>query len=277
MLWEYFLRRKLDAGHFYSALLEACSQENNPLILDYLTGILQQTFWLFLPTGSRAGFSHQTEEVLYHKMMQSDDVSLKRIYFETYSSLVTSEQGSYLLREIWEDKHDGLNLDLSENDKIRLAMEIALRDPARGEVIIHQQFDSIKNPDNKKRLEFIAPALSSDQEVRDHFFQSLLNKEKREQEPWVSDALGYLHHPLRAEAALNYIQPSLEIIEEIKATGDIFFPKSWLDATLAGHHSKEAANIVRTFLKEHPELPSDLKNKILQSADILFRVQNLPD
>lgn len=275
MIWESFLHGKLTAGHFYSALLEACSHENNPLILDYLTGILQRTFWSFLPSGSRAGISHQTEEVLYHKMMQSDDISLKRIYFETYSALVTSEQGSYLLRDIWADKHEGLNLALSENDKIRLALEIALRDPDRGEAIIRQQFDSIKNPDNQKRLEFITPALSPDQEVRDHFFQSLLNKEKREQEPWVSEALGYLHHPLRVETALNYIRPSLEIIEEIKATGDIFFPKTWLDATLAGHHSKEAADIVRTFLKEHPELSSDLRNKILQSADFLFRAQQI--
>ena len=65
--------------------------------------------------------------------------------------------------------------------------------------------------------------------------------------------------------------PSLELLEEIQETGDIFFPKAWLDATLGGHSSPEASRIVRSFLDEHPLYAPRLRAKILQSAHLLFR------
>ncbi|MBK8653077.1 MAG: hypothetical protein IPN20_04030 [Haliscomenobacter sp.] len=65
-------------------------------------------------------------------------------------------------------------------------------------------------------------------------------------------ALSYLNHPLCAEAALKYIRPSLELLEEIQRTGDIFFPRQFITAVLSGHQSEEAAEIVRNFLRITP-------------------------
>ncbi|MDI9533224.1 MAG: hypothetical protein QM238_06195, partial [Bacteroidota bacterium] len=95
----------------------------------------------------------------------------------------------------------------------------------------------------------------------------------REREPWVLEALGYLHHPMIAERSEKYILKSLEMLEEIKATGDIFFPGNWVSATLAGHSSPEARATVEKFLDDHPDYPADLKLKILQAADRLMRQQ----
>jgi aminopeptidase N len=93
----------------------------------------------------------------------------------------------------------------------------------------------------------------------------------REHEQWVIEALGYLHHPMVAKRSEKYILQSLEMLEEIKSTGDIFFPGSWITTTLAGHHSPEARTTVEKFLDDHPDYPPDLKLKILQAADHLFR------
>jgi aminopeptidase N len=89
------------------------------------------------------------------------------------------------------------------------------------------------------------------------------------------DAVTYLHHPLLAEQSIQYILPSLELLEEIQATGDIFFPRQWIGATLNGHQSPEAAAIVRQFLEERPDYPYRLRNKILMAADLLFRYNAL--
>jgi aminopeptidase N len=86
-----------------------------------------------------------------------------------------------------------------------------------------------------------------------------------------NEALGYLHHPMVAKRSEKYILPSLEMLEEIKSTGDIFFPGNWIRTTLAGHHSAGAKAIVDKFLDEHPDYPPDLKLKILQASDHLFR------
>ena len=39
------------------------------------------------------------------------------------------------------------------------------------------------------------------------------------------------------------------LLREIQRTGDIFFPKRWMDATLSGHQSASAARVVSAFLE----------------------------
>ena len=91
------------------------------------------------------------------------------------------------------------------------------------------------------------------------------------------EAVGYLHHPLRAEQSEHYIRPSLELLEEIQRTGDIFFPQRWLGVTLGGHNSSRAAAIVRGFLDQETDLPARLRGKLLQSADPLFQAAEILD
>jgi aminopeptidase N len=62
------------------------------------------------------------------------------------------------------------------------------------------------------------------------------------------------------------------MLQEIQRTGDIFFPKRWMDVTLGGHQSPSAAAIVRDFLDRLPaDYPDRLRRIILSSADDLFR------
>ena len=113
--------------------------------------------------------------------------------------------------------------------------------------------------------------LSNDSNVRDNFFELIKKEEKREVEPWVQSAVAYLHHPLRSKEAEKYIRPSLELLEEIQRTGDIFFPARFMNATLSGHQSASARKIVNQFLDDYPNYSPPLKLKILQAADNLFR------
>jgi aminopeptidase N len=121
------------------------------------------------------------------------------------------------------------------------------------------------------------PALSPDVAVRDAFFASLKDEKNREKEAWVTSALGYLHHPLRQATSEKYLPASLALLAEIQATGDIFFPASWLQATLGSYQSATAAQTVRTFLDANPTptYNPQLRLKLLQAADDLFRAQKL--
>jgi aminopeptidase N len=102
-------------------------------------------------------------------------------------------------------------------------------------------------------------------------FARLADPTSRRHEAWVVESLGYLHHPLRAGDALQFIRPALAILAEIQRTGDIFFPTNWTAATLGGHRSIEAAEIVRTFLSEESQLSQYLRWTVLVAADDLFR------
>jgi aminopeptidase N len=117
--------------------------------------------------------------------------------------------------------------------------------------------------------------LSANTEVRDEFFNSLNQLENRHHESWVQSALGYLNHPLRTMESVKYITPTLDMLEELQKTGDIFFPKRVLDNTFSGHKSLNAIDQVNQFLYRNNHYPANLKNKILQSADLMFRAQEI--
>jgi aminopeptidase N len=163
-------------------------------------------------------------------------------------------------------------LTLAEADYSALAMDLAVRDVPRAAELLTAQLARIENPDRKARFAFIMPALSGDAAVRERWFLSLKDVANRRREPWVLDGLDYLHHPLRAAQSAKYLRPSLDLLWEIQKTGDIFFPKRWMDATLGGYASGDAAGDVRRFLATLPaNYPARLRNIILSSADELFR------
>jgi aminopeptidase N len=170
-----------------------------------------------------------------------------------------------------------------------MALELAVRSVPNAASILEEQRDRFQNPDRKARFEFVMPALSADPAVRAAFFSRLSDAKSRRREPWVIEGLSYLNHPLRAAASIEHLRPSLDMLEEIQRTGDIFFPKNWMDAVLSGHSSRDAVNIVRAFLDEHPDptastpdsppparpYPIRLRRIIQQSADDLFRAPDI--
>ena len=112
--------------------------------------------------------------------------------------------------------------------------------------------------------------------MRDRFFESLKDVNNRRREAWVLEAVSYLHHPLRATESEKYIPASLALLREIQRTGDIFFPKRWADATLGGHRSASAAQMVKRFLADlPPDYPDRLRRIVLSSSDDLFRASGV--
>lgn len=208
-------------------------------------------------------------------MEAAETATLKATYFNAYRSVALTPASLGQLRALWsgDAKIDGLPL--SEQDLTALAQLLALRGAPDARQILDRQYEAITNPDRKEQFAFVRPALSPDPAVRDSVFRSLADPRNRHREPWALEALRYLNHPLRADQAQHYLRPGLELLEEVRATGDIFFPKRWLDALLNGHRSAQAAETVRGFLGEHPDYPPRLRAIILQSADGLFRAADV--
>jgi aminopeptidase N len=141
--------------------------------------------------------------------------------------------------------------------------------------ILEEQRGRFMNPDRKARFEFVMPALSMDAAERSAFFERLAEVGNRRREPWVVEGLQYLNHPLRAAESRRHLRPALDLLVEIQQTGDIFFPRNWMDAVLSGHSSREAAAVVSRFLGEQPDYPARLRRVILQTSDELARAAAL--
>ena len=92
----------------------------------------------------------------------------------------------------------------------------------------------------------------------------------------MTAANNYLHHPLRQNESIEYLPSSLELLEEIQLTGDIFFPKGWLASTIGNYTSSEALSIVDTYLTQKPNLKPNLKSKLMMVVDDMWRVNGSP-
>ena len=150
-----------------------------------------------------------------------------------------------------------------------------MRYPERYDYIATTQRSRISDIDRQRQFDYIIRYLTPDTEQQDALFEELLQPENRRTEPWTARALGYLNHPLRETHAIAYIRRGLEELEEVQRTGDIFFPRNWVGALLSGHRSEEAYRVVVAFLKENPDYPQLMKNKILQAAHPLYREHNI--
>jgi aminopeptidase N len=271
-LWDTLLRGDVRPEAFFDLAMRALPRENDEQMTSRVLGYATNTWWRFLDRDERSTRAARFESLLREGLGQAGTPSQKASWFGTLRNVATTPGTVNWLRQVWAKNEDVKGLPLAEADYTSLALELAVRQVDGWDRILGDQLARIENPDRKARFQFVMPALSADASVRETWFLALGDVNNRRREPWVLEGLNYLHHPLRAEGSKKYVQRSLDLLWEIQKTGDIFFPKRWLDATLGGHSSKEVADTVRAFLKSlPPNYPERLRNITLQSADELYR------
>ncbi|WP_375418073.1 M1 family aminopeptidase [uncultured Hymenobacter sp.] len=265
-------------------LLDVCRQaladEPEELNLKLLTGQVSDVFWHFLSPAQRQGVGAALEQDLWAAMRKNPASNAKKLLFKAYQSVALTRPAQARLYRIWQTQRAPAGVKLTKDDYTALALALAVRDYPTGpgpaaQPILPQQLARIKNEDRRQRLQFLLPALAADVATRDAFFAGLKDEKNREKEAWVTSALAYLHHPLRQATSEKYLPASLDLLEEIQRTGDIFFPYSWLQATLGAYQTASAARTVRAFTQAHPGYNPRLQAKLLQAADDLFRAEKL--
>jgi aminopeptidase N len=242
--------------------------------LKLLSGYVNSLYWTFTSPKNRARFAPQMEEELWKAIEAQTQPNNKKLLFKAYQNVYVSDMAGKRMYDVWQQQQPPAGIRLAEEDYISLALTIALKNDTASSILT-QQRDRLKDADKKARLNFLMPALSASVMQRDSFFTSLTDRKNRAKESWVVTALGYLHHPLRQSASYKYLPQSLDLVEEIQRTGDIFFPQNWLGATFGAYQTKEAWQVVQQFLLKHPNYNPRLKAKILQTTDNLYRAQQL--
>ncbi len=270
-MYENLVNGVIRPADFHATAFRDLQSITDLQLRNYLSGRFSSVWWNWLTAEERDSLAPETETMLKNKMVSAESPAEKRAWFSTLRNVTVTPAGLNYLASVWKSLTLPGTLNLSEDELCTLSLTLGLKGHPDASRIIAEQRERIAGKERLARFDFVTPAVSADTTVRDAFFESLRDPANREREPWVLEALGYLHHPLVAERSERYILPSLQMLKEIKATGDIFFPGSWISATLAGHRSPEARATVEKFLEEHPDYPADLKLKILQAADYLFR------
>jgi aminopeptidase N len=270
-LWENFLEQRIAPEAFMQLIRRSLPAEKNPMNTEQILSYLEKVYWRFSSDSLRQSSSRPIEKLLWYQIQESGSRSMESTYFETYRNIATTDSALTKLYRIWAKERDLKSISFSTRDYTQIAAYLSIHEYQDTKGILDRQQERIENPDRLQRFRFIRDALSPKPETRDLFFSRLEKPQNRAHEPWVIDAVRYLHHPVRQEHARKYLYPSLKMLKEIERTGDIFFPKNWLDATFSGHNSLEAALVAKSFLEVRESYPHFLKHKLLQSIDPLFR------
>jgi aminopeptidase N len=274
-LWEEMLDRRVDPLDFVSLEMTALDQENTEQNVQLMLRYLDDAFWTFLTSSQRQEIAPKLAHILKAGIDRSTSSSMKSTYFSAFRSTATTADSIAFVERVWRRQEKIPGLTLAEPDEATMALDLAVRSVPGAASLLEEQRGRFMNPDRKARFEFVMPAVSDRDDVREAWFKKLSDVQNRRREPWVVEGLHYLHHPLRGAQSEKYIRPSLELLREVQQTGDIFFPKNWMDAALGGHNTPNAANIVRDFLGAQQDYPIRLRRIILQSADELFRAAKI--
>ncbi len=270
-LWDHVEERILSPIEFLNAATTALATEPNELLIGRLAGWANHAYWRALAAEERHQFAPRLESLYWSRLESAPTSSLKVTFFRAYVSIALTPEALGRIRAIWSKQTKLEGIPFGEQDFMSMAWELALRGLPDSQAILDQQAAATLDPERQANFQFVRDAVDPDPARRRAFFAKLKDPANRSREPWVAEGLAYLHHPLRAEESLEFLTPGLNLLEEIRKTGGIFFPQAWLGAMLNGHTSPQAYAAVQTYLRTHPQLPPRLREKVLQSADSLRR------
>ena len=276
LLWESMLESRISPERLVETLLALLPRETDELntnqALDYMRGL----FWQLTAADDRELLTPKLEPLLRAGLDRAKTTSEKAAWFGALRSMATTPDTVDWLERVWKREIKIPMLPMAEADEAELALELSVRDVPGAGAILEAQLARMTNADRKARFEFVMPAVSSDAARREGFFSALKNPANRRREAWVLEGMRYLHHPLRASSSKKLVIDALMLTREIQRTGDIFFPKRWVDATLWGYQSPQTAGDVRRFIDELPaDYPPRLRWVLLASADGLFRAARI--
>lgn len=268
LLYESMLEGRYEPSRMSEAIVALVSTETHELTVARGLGYLQTVFWRYTPPDQRTTLAARLEPWLSRGLETATNTGQKSVWFSALRSTALSPAVIERLTRVWRREESIAGLPLSEADETELAADLALR----GVDVLDAQQARLTNRDRRDRFAFVRPALSSNPETRAALFRSFQSLDQRRREAWVLEAMGYLHHPLRAHESAELVIPALTLLREIRDTGDIFFPKRWADATLGGHQNVQTADAVRSFIAQLPaSYPQRLRWVLEASADGLFR------
>lgn len=271
--YENMLLGNIDPVTSLTLFRAGLSEEKNELLIRLISGYTTTIFWKYLPEDQRNVYQETITQQIWTRLHKKSTANIKKTLFSTYNALAYRSTSRENLYAIWSKALKISDLKLNDDDFTEIALDLALFEHPNKNEILNTAKSMLTNPDKLERFRFLLPSVSGDTKIKNDFFESLKQEKNRAKESWVVNAMNNLNHPLHQKESLSYLRPSLDLLEEIQKTGDIFFPKRWLNSTIGNYNSTEAFQILEDYLSDYPALNSSLKLKVLQASDDLRRVQ----
>ena len=262
-IYEYYLMGKVNPSYF-GEIYRLMMKEKNPMIMS--TGIDHMFKIAFDMTPSQR---NTLELCMMDLLGENKAKEFRQTVIRKLAANMTSPDVMRQINDIWEKHTETAVFD--EHDYMNMAYRLAMLQPGRWQEILNTQRNRLQTESLKKEFDFVSRACNPDATKRAELFNSLLNTQDRQQEPWVLQTLDLLSADIYEPDNLDYIKTSLSSLKDIQQSSDTYFPRDWMKALLAHHKNVAAKQSVENFLTANPTYPDDLKNNILEAAWTLLK------
>jgi aminopeptidase N len=268
-LWDQVREAQIDPMRFVRLAIRELPHEKDEQLFPAILGRMTRALSTYVPVSRRDAILPEVEQALWSGAMDAArPYSIRRAYVDALISTARTPAAIQRMTSL-------LSADSVAGEP--------MRDPTRWEIVTRLMI--LDTPDAQQRLAeqtrrdtsadgrrraFTAGAARKTAETkRDYFTRYFADKSLNED--WASGSLGAFNASEHSDLTLPFLRPALDSLPYIQTNRRIFFLGSWLGAFIGGQHSEEALAIVNKYLADHPNLPLDLRQKVLQTVDDLER------
>ena len=268
-LWDLVREARLDPARYTALALRELPREPDEQIVAGVLGRVGRAVVAYLPAARRDSALPSVEEALRKFAGNaSRPYGFRKPYLDTYIRVAGSAPAMSHLDALL-DSAEAAGAPLRPPTRWAIVNALIERKTPSGERRLANEMRADSGSEGKRRA-FVAAAARPDADTKREYFQRYFADEALN-EDWVTASLDGFNSIRQAELTRPYLIPALDSLRWIQTNRRIFFLGSWLSSFLEGQTSAEALVAVDRFLTEHPQLPRDLRDKILQAEDELTR------
>ena len=268
-LWDLVREARLDPARYSALALRELPKEPDEQIVSGVLGRVGRAIVAYLPATRRDSALASVEMALSAGAADaSRPYGFRKPYLDTYIRVASTPAALRHLDALL-DSAQVAGAPLRPPTRWAIVNALLERRAPSGERRFADEARADSGSEGKRRA-FVAAAARPDADVKREYFQRYFADEALN-EDWVTASLDGFNSVRQTELTRPYLIPALDSLQWIQTNRRIFFLGSWLTSFLEGQTSAESLVAVDRFLTEHPQLPRDFREKILQAEDELTR------
>jgi aminopeptidase N len=268
-LWDQVRDAQLAPDRFAELALAELPRETDEQIVPVLLGRLERSIRAYIAPAKAAAVTADAERMLWDGANSaSKPYGVRKAFLDAFIGLAATTDGVAKLESLLSSSSIAGD-PIGDPTRWSVVDRLIVLGAPSAERSLATQTAKDTTPDGRRRA-FVAGAAHNSAAVKADYFNRYF-ADKSLNEDWASGSLGGFNALEQQDLTLPYLRPALDSLPFIQANRRIFFLGGWLGAFIGGHTSDAALQTVKKFLADHPKLPKDLREKVLQSSDELER------
>jgi len=268
-LWDQVREAQLPPERYAELALAELPRETDEQIVPVLLGRLERTIRAYIAPARAAAVTADAERTLWTGIRDSTkSYGVRKAFLDAFIGLASSTDGVAKLETLITDK-TAAGEPVGDPTRWAVVNRLIVLGAPNADRELAAQVARDTTPDGRRRA-FVAGAARGSAAVKAEYFNRYF-ADKTLNEDWASGSLGEFNALEQQAITLPFLRPALDSLPFIQANRRIFFLGGWLGSFIGGQTSDAALQTVRKYLADHPKLPRDLRQKVLQTADELER------